>query len=89
MIDRQARARLGVLLRGFLSGRLTNHAYDMPAEEAASNDIEVGPFEIWHMTWFLYDDFKIQRVGNEIILSAETRQTLMRCLLFLQHDFEF
>lgn len=53
MIDRQARAHLGMLLRGFVSGRLANHEYDMPAQDASLSEIEDGTFQIWHMTWFL------------------------------------
>ena len=89
MVDTRARRELALLTRRFLAGRIDNHAFDDRGENLGLNSEDVAVFTIFYNIWHLYDDFKTQKVGKEIILDKTARRIMTRWILFLQGDYEF
>ncbi len=89
MIDRQARRELALLSRRFLAGRITNQEFDDKGDALALEAEDEAIFRIFYEIWLLYDDFRIQRFGTEIIFGKPERRVIARWILFLQNELEF
>ncbi len=86
MIDRDARNRLAELIRGLVSGLITNDQF----EEAIprSGDAAIGEVYI-KGAWFLFDDFREHKLSGKYSLSKDDKSVTARWVLFLKTDIEY
>lgn len=84
MIDRDARDELIVLVKDFISGRITNFQFE--AGVPFSGDKAIDAIEDYF--WSFYDDFKEHHISfTDIPLT--TKKEIARLILFLSSDREY
>ena len=86
MIDRVNRDRLALLLRRYLSCRITN---DDLADEGPSMSEDLAVQSVYEYAWQLYDDLSTHRAQGKHALSPEVRGMVTRWIVFLQGDQEY
>ena len=83
MTDKRDREKLAEALRHLATGQITNRAYE-GRTEPRSSDIAVR--EIWRAAWGMYSDVRTHRLTGKNALTAETKEAVARCILFLHSD---
>lgn len=83
MTDRRNREKLAEALRHLATGQISNDEYE-DRTELRSSDIAVG--EIWRAGWGMYSDLRTHRLTGKDALTAETKEVIARCILFLHSD---
>jgi hypothetical protein len=86
MVDPESRARAALLLRRFVSGRLTNDEFDEAYPDWSKDR---GVRVVWEFAWSLYSDYYTHRLLGRYELSAETRRIAAQCFLFLHSGLEY
>jgi hypothetical protein len=81
-VDRRARDTASQLLRNFVSGRISNDAF----EDAQPKTHDLAIDAIWDTAWVFYDDFKEHRLIGKYRLSPDQRRACVRWILFLHSD---
>ncbi len=87
MIDRDARRRLGRLMRNFAIGRITNVEFDDAFENIDSQD--KGIWLIGLATFADFNMYKTVRLTGEYRETKDWRRMTARWLLFLQTNLEY
>jgi hypothetical protein len=85
MIDREARKIAAQALRDFISGKITNFAFE--ALQPKTEDLAI--HAIWDTAWLFYDDFKTHRLEGRNALSVQQRKSCVRWITFLHADLEY
>ena len=85
MIDRTARDSAAQILRSFISGKLTNFAF----EELQPKTDDPVIAAIWDTCWLFYDDFKAHRLEGQSRLCVEQRKSCVRWIVFLHSDLDY
>lgn len=85
MIDRAARDEAAQTLRSFISGKITNFAFE--ALCPLTNDPAI--HAIWDTAWLFYDDFKTHRLDGRNGLSIDQRKSCVRWIIFLHSNQEY
>ena len=87
MVDRKVRDKFAELLRHFVSGQITNNAFE---DQIPFSSKDLSIFEIWWLAaWPLYDDFDEHTLTEEYSVSHEERREIAKCVLFLKTDQEY
>ncbi|WP_092896505.1 hypothetical protein [Rhodobacter sp. 24-YEA-8] len=85
MIDRPARDAAAQTLRSFISGKITNVAF----EDLQPQTDDPAIHAIWDTCWIFYDDFKTHRLEGKNRLNLEQRKSCVRWIVFLHSDLEY
>ena len=85
MIDHPARDAAAQALRSFISGKLTNFAFEHLQPQTDDQAIHA----IWDTCWLFYDDLKTHRLEGRHRLSSEQRKSCVRWIVFLHSDLEY
>src|SRR5579859_5553001 len=86
MIDRLARNQLAEALRALAAGQISNDEFENRVPRSSDP-------AIWHIffdgVWGLSSDLWQHRLRGKHHLSADAKQAVARCVLFLKTDQEF
>ena len=86
MIDREARTKLGELIRHLVAGLITNDEFD--DRRPISTDPAI--WEVFHWgAWHLYSDLGEYRLIGKHRLPKEVRREVSRWVLFLKTDLKY
>ena len=86
MIHRESRDRLGIALRRYISGRISNDELD----EVDVDWRDRGAVAVKGMAWGLYDDTRHHFVGDyPLPRGSQARRTVARWVAFLHSDAEY
>ena len=83
MTDKRDREKLAEALRHLATGQISNREYE-DRTEFRSSDIAVR--EIWRAAWGMYSDVRTYRLTGKDALTADTKEAVARCILFLHSD---
>src|SRR5688572_24364031 len=83
MPDKWNREKLAEAPRHLATGQISNDEYE-ERTELRSSDIAVR--EIWRAAWGLYSDVRTHRLTGKDALTADTKEAVARCILFLHSD---
>jgi hypothetical protein len=91
MIDSELRQRLSQDLRRLVTGRMTNDQFDNACEDNYDDAIDLAVTRIAEFGYCLYSsDLPFPyRLRGRHALSASTRRTAARCVLFLRTEYEY
>ena len=85
MVDREARNKLGELLRHLASGQITNDQF----EDAVPHSPDVAIDVIQKQAWMLYGDlYEHKLVGRHAVLESD-KSIVARFILFLNAELEY
>ncbi|MEO9824559.1 MAG: hypothetical protein ABJF50_09115 [Paracoccaceae bacterium] len=82
IVDRPARDTAAQLLRNFVSGKVSNDAF----EDAQPTTHDLAIDAIWDTAWVFYDDSKEHRLIGKYRLPPDQRRACVRWILFLYSD---
>jgi hypothetical protein len=85
LVDRDARDRAAQLLRNFISGKITNDAFEDQCPVTEDRAIDA----IWATAWVLYSDTYEHRLIGKHRLTVDMRRICVRWLLFLHNSDEY
>ena len=83
MTDKRDREKLAEALRHLATGQISNRVYE-DRTECRSSDVAVR--EIWRAAWGMYSDLRTHRLTGKDALTADTKEAVARCILFLHSD---
>lgn len=86
LVDKESRARATEIIRAFAAGKVDNDQFE-DGYPLRSRDL--GVKVVWWQIWGLYSDLKTERFTPEHPPSAEVRDLLDRCQLFLSTDLPY
>lgn len=82
LVDLEARKSASQLFRAFISGKITNFAF----EENQPITVDPAIPAIWNTSWLLYDDFEEHKLLQHRKLAMDVRRVCLRWLIFLHTD---
>ena len=85
MIDREARDKAAEILRQFISGQITNFAFEEKMPQSRDSAI----LAIEDSMWCFYDDFKKHKMKGKWKLPEETKKEMARWVMFLYSNEEY
>ena len=89
MVDREARRKYAVLIRQFVSGRMTNDEYEDRVDGITYDKRDHAILEVYLLIWTCYDDLKTHRLTKQWRLDRPARRQVAQAVLFLQSDAEY
>lgn len=81
-MDMAARQKASQLFRDFISGNISNDAFEDQIPITHDRAIDA----VWSTSWVFYDDFKEHKLEGRDRLPPDQKRACIRWLLFLQSD---